>query len=169
MSWCDRRGALLLAAGALAGCGFRSLYGDSSGARDVLGAVLLQEAANPEEFTYRERLRRRLGLEDGGSGVAGASRRLSWSLDFESTGVAVMPNADTTRYRLIASAAYRLESSDGSTPSIEGEVKTIGAYDATASTFATRAAAEAERRDLSIELAELTATRLLAAAARRNE
>lgn len=169
MSWCDRRGALLLVAGALAGCGFRPLYGDGGGARALLGAVMLQEAVSPEDFAYRERLRRRLGLEGAGSGAAGASRQLNWTLEFKSTGVAVTSDADTTRYRLIASAAYRLDSSDGSTPPIEDKVKVIGGYDATASPFATRTAAEAERRDLSVELAELTATRLLAAAARQSE
>lgn len=169
MSCFERRGALLLLAGALAGCGFRPLYGEAGGARALLGEVVLQEAATPEDFAYRERLRRRFGLEGADADASGANWRLSWVLRFEDTGVAVTPDADTTRYRLIGAATYRLESSDGSTPPLEGEVTTIGAYDATASTYATRAAAQAERRDLSVELAELTATRLLADAARRTE
>ncbi|QIE56284.1 hypothetical protein G5B40_12920 [Pikeienuella piscinae] len=169
MSCFERRGVLLLMAGALAGCGFRPLYGGNSGAQVLLGGVILQEATAPEDFAYRERLRRRLGLEGANAGANDAGWRLTWVLRFEDSDIAVTPGADTTRYRLIASATYRLESTDDATASVKGEVSAIGAYDATASTFATRAAARAERRDLSVELAELTATQLLADAARRNE
>lgn len=162
--WCsDRRGALVLLAGVLAGCGFRPLYGEGGGAGRMLGAVALQEAASPEDFAYRERLRRRLGSDEG----AGAPEwRLSWSLRFDETGIAITREADVTRYRLIASAKYTLERLDGSTPPVLGEVRAIGAYDATSSTYSTLSAERAELGDLAVELAELTATRLLADAAR---
>lgn len=163
--WCsDRRGVLVLLAGGLAGCGFRPLYGEGGGADRMLGSVALQEAASPEDFAYRERMRRRLGPgEESGP----AEWRLSWTLRFDETGVAITREADVTRYRLIASAKYMLERVDGSAAPVIGEVRAIGAYDATTSTYATLSAERAELRDLAVELAELTATRLLADAARQ--
>ncbi|WP_340109836.1 LPS assembly lipoprotein LptE [Pikeienuella sp. HZG-20] len=159
MSCFDRRAALTILAGGLAGCGFRPLYGEGGPADAVLGAVALQEALSPEDFAYRERLRRRLDLQ---SGDASAAWRLTWALDFESEGVAITSDADTTRYRLTGTARYALSSlRDAAAAPIRGKVSVTGAYDATASAYATRAAETAERREISTELAELTATRLL--------
>lgn len=155
----------MLGAGA---CGFRPLYREGGGAEELLGSVSLQEAASPEDFAYRERLRRRFGLTGGGADGGGAARRLVWRLTFEETGVAITRSSDITRYQVTARAEYRLLRSDAADYVVieEGEVKAIGAYDATASVFAARTARRDERARLSTELAELTATRLLATAAR---
>lgn len=166
--WCsDRRTVIaLILGGGLAGCGFRPLYREGDGAAALLGAVSLQEAASPEDFAYRERLRRRLGLtrQQGGS----KRYRLIWRLSVDEDGLASTRNAETTRYRLTALARYRLLdlTVDEETESVvtEGTVKTIGAYDATSSVYATRASRRDERARLAVELGELTATRILAAA-----
>lgn len=161
MSCFDRRATLALLAGGVAGCGFRPLYGQGGPAEGILGAVSLQEAASPEDFAYRERLRRRLDLTDGDQP---ATWRLTWALDFETEGVAITRQADITRYHLTGVARYALASLDREhIEPIHGEVSVTGAYDATASAYATRAAEMTERRQISTELAELTATRLLAA------
>lgn len=160
MSLFDRRAALILLTAA-AGCGFKPLYRKDGGADALLGEVALQEAVTPEDFDYRERLRRRLGLT-GAHAPDTARWRLDWSLRFEETGVAITRSSDVTRYQVQAFADYLLTPlSDDSEP-IRGALKTNGAYDATASAYASRAAKLDERKRLSIELAELTATRLLA-------
>ncbi|MEM7545042.1 MAG: LPS assembly lipoprotein LptE [Pseudomonadota bacterium] len=160
MSWSDRRSFLAGSAALLtSACGFRPLYQQDGGAAALIGTISLQEATDPITFAARERLRRRLG--DGGSGAPYA---LLWLIDIQETGVAITPTADITRYQLDATLQYRLVDQASNEVVEEGRVKTSGAYDATAEAFASRAAALDERQRISIELAELTATRLLASA-----
>lgn len=161
MSSFDRRSVLILLTAGAAGCGFRPLYRKDGGADALLGDVALREAVTPEDFDYRERLRRRFGLK--GAGAPDMARwRLDWKLRFEETGVAITRDSDITRYQVQAFAEYQLTPLGGDSNPIQGSLKTNGAYDATASAYASRAAKLDERKRLSIELAELTATRLLA-------
>lgn len=152
-----RRGALAAIGLALAGCGFKPLYATGGGG-DLVGEVALQDASDPETYAFRERMRRRLG--DGG---AGATYGLSYEVTLEEQPVAINPAADVTRYRVKAQAEWRLvRLADGFVVS-EGDVRTIGAYDATAGVFATRAAQREEREEVATELAELVSARILAA------
>jgi hypothetical protein len=160
MLWSDRRIFLGGILAALSSCGFRPLYGESNAGADALvGNIELQEATDPESFAYRERLRRRVG--DAGTG---ATYHLQWLLRYEETGVAITRTSDVTRLQVTATAQYRLISLADGKPLQEGDVKTVGAYDATAEAYATRAAQRDERQQLAEELAELTVTRILAAA-----
>lgn len=159
MSSFERRTVLIGLTGLVAGCGFRPVYGENGGADALVGAVQLQEAVDPESFAFRERMRRRIGhAEDG------AAFRLVYQLEIEEDPVAINQAADVTRYQVTAIANWRLVRLNDGTLESEGTVKTNGAYDATAAPFATRSAQRSEREQLATELAELTATRLLAAA-----
>lgn len=153
-----RRSLLLALGGLTAACGFRPLY-EKGGGGDLVGRVSLQEATDAESYAFRERLRRRIG--DGGDG---APYGLAFRLDLEEQSVAINPAADVTRYRVKAQAEWKLvRLADGDVIG-EGTVKTVGAYDATAGVYATRAAQKAEREEIAAELAELVSARVLAAA-----
>lgn len=162
MWWFDRRGALLLLfGGALASCGFKPVHREGAAAAGLQGTILLQEAANPEDFAFRERLRRRFGHANHGE----ARWLLSWVLIFEENGVAITRSDDITRFRVAGTALWaltRVGAGDGAT--IEGEVRASGGYDATASPYAVLAAARDERERMAIQMAELMATRIFAAA-----
>lgn len=158
----DRRSLVfLLCGGALAGCGFKPVHRESGPATGLQGKVLLQEATSPEEFSYRERLRRRLGDANEGE----ARWRLSWSLSFEEDGVAITRADDITRFRVTGAAQWSLVlMGTESAAKTDGTVRVTGGYDATASSYAVLAAARDERKRMAIEMAELTATRIFAAA-----
>lgn len=162
MSSCDgftRRSVVLALGGlAMAGCGFRPLY-EKGGGGDLVGRVKLQEASDRESYAFRERMRRRIG--DGGDG---AEFGLGYRIVIEEQAVAINPAADVTRYRLKARAEWRLVRLADGTAAGEGEVSTVGAYDATAGVYATRAAQRKEREEIATELAELVAARILIAA-----
>lgn len=155
MSSFDRRALLLSGAFALASCGFTPLYGER--AEGLTQRIALQEAVDPETFAFRERMRRRVGHADDGA-IFG----LSYRLQMEETAVAIDTASDVTRYRVAATADWRLARLSDGIAIGEGVVRTNGGYDATAAPFATRAAQKAEREELAQELAELVATRILA-------
>ncbi len=152
-----RRAALALLLGVLAGCGFRPVHGQNEGPTPF-GPVALREADGPEDFAFRERMRRRVGHEPEGA-------RLDFVLRFDPQGVAVTRQADITRYRLRGEADFRLTDPAGAVLA-EGSVAATGGYDAGAGSFAVRAAERRERVRLSEELAELVAVRLLSGASR---
>lgn len=159
MSLSDRRSVLIGLAGlSLSACGFRPLYGEGSGS--LVGRVSVQEAHDPESYAFRERMRRRIGHT-----ADGAALGLGYLIEMEETPVAINPASDVTRYQVVARAEWRLIDLASGALVSEGSVKTNGAYDATAGTFATRSAQKGERERLATELAELVATRLLAEAA----
>jgi len=156
----DRRAFLIGSALLLGGCGFRPLYGEgNAGVSAIIEATALQEANDPETYAFRERVRRRVG-----DARAGGQYLLQWSLNFEESGVAITRTSNVTRFQVTGIAQYRLVEQATGKPVQEGMVKTTGAYDATAAAFATRAAQRDERQQIAEELAELTVTRLLAAA-----
>ncbi len=159
MSWSElprpsRRAALLLLLGAAAGCGFRPLH-ETGGAG---GGISIREAVTPEDYAFRERLRRRLGLSEGFGG------RVDFTLYYVEDGVAITPEANITRYRVTATANYRFEPSAGGA-AIEGKTRSVGGYDAAGDAFPARAAMRDERKRLAEDLAERVAVRLLAARA----
>lgn len=162
MSWSEarisRRAALsLVAAAAAAGCGFSPVHGESDGPTPF-GPVSLREADGPEDYAFRERMRRRVGHAPEGA-------RLDFALRFTPQGVAITPQADITRFRLRGEADFRLTGADGAVLA-QGSVAATGGYDSGAGAFAVRAAERRERERLAAELAELVSARLLTGAAR---
>lgn len=163
----DRRNFLIFAASGLAGCGFKPLYSQDGDKNALLGGVALQEAVTPEDYAFRERLRRR--FDQQGAGNSADRWQLSWRLIFEEKGVAITRDDEITRHQLSASVEYQLVplSKDAQDP-IKGITRTSGGYDATAEAYATYIARRREYEQLAVELAELTATRLLAQASQAN-
>lgn len=100
MSLSDRRSFLIFGAAALSGCGFRPLYGGKGAQNPLQGAVLLQEAVTPEDFAYRERLRRRFGQTgDQDEQTSDIAWRLAWRLSFSETRTGISPAAITPASR----------------------------------------------------------------------
>lgn len=156
MSSFSRRAFGLALVGGLGACGFSPLYG---GGEAGLASVSIQEAVDPETYAFRERMRRRIGHQAGDS----ADFSIVYAIDMVETPVAINPASDVTRYQLDGTVRWRLTPSVDGRSALEGEVRTVGGYDATGAPFAARAAQRDERARLAEELAELTATRILAA------
>lgn len=157
----DRRNFLILAASGLAGCGFKPLYSQNGDKNALLGGVTLQEAVTPEDYAFRERLRRR--FDQQGAGNSPDKWQLSWRLVFEEKGVAITRDDEITRHQISASAEYIMNPlAESAQPPVKGITRASGGYDATAEAYATYAARKREYEQLAVELAELTATRLLA-------
>ncbi|TDX31893.1 LPS assembly lipoprotein LptE [Rhodovulum visakhapatnamense] len=160
MSSSDRRAFLvsgLTAAGlALAGCGFRPVYGPGGPADGLRGRIAVDAPDSVVGFLLVEELETRLGRAE-------APRwRLAYSIDTESEGLGVTAEQDTTRYNITGRVGFQLRDLDSGQVVQSGEVASFTAYSATGSTVATRAAERDAYRRLMVILADEVVTRLLA-------
>ncbi len=155
MSWSDRR-TLLAALGLmpLAACGFTPLYGESTAASELAGRVRLDIAASRMSFFFREQFELRLGKPEAGD------YSLAVDLDTVPSSQVIQPDRSILRYTLRGEAAYQL--TRGETVILKDTVRSVTAYNATASPFATQAAARDGERRLAIALADQIVTRLAA-------
>ena len=158
MSSFDRRWILSAALfSAVAACGFTPTHQKGGGGQVLFGQVVLPEATDPNEFTFRERLRRRFGAPR-----ADAQYRLDSEISLTETELAITQASDVTRYRITATVSWRLVAPGDNTVAYSGEVSTFTGFDATDSALAARAARQAAEKRAVTELAELTAARLAA-------
>jgi LPS-assembly lipoprotein len=158
MSW-SRRGFLALALLPLPACGFQPILATGSPARALIGRVALAGADDQMEFDLREALELNLGQ------ASDPVYRLDFSIETDSEGLAITPDASITRFNLSASADYVLTRLADDGVAAQGTVRSFTAYSATASAFATRVAEKDARRRLAVSLADQIAARLAAAAA----
>jgi len=158
-----RLGALALGASALAGCGFRPMYGRGEAVADLYGAIAYRTPEGRLGWMLRETLQRRLGRP----GEA-PTHALEADIKLADTGLAITEDSAITRYVVRGVSRWTLTGPPGFKP-LSGEVKSVSAYSATGSLFATRAARRGaeERvvRDLGERLATRVAGRLAAAGA----
>lgn len=164
MSSSDRRRALALLLGAagaplLAGCGFRPVYGEGSAARALVGQVAIEAPLSRLGFHFRQALEERLG-EGGGD----APLELESGFTISKSGLAITPDNSITRYTLNGIGVYRLLRRADGVVLDEGEVRTLTAYSATASLYATRAAERDAEERIVRDLAGRIATRIAARA-----
>lgn len=155
MSWSDRR-TLLATLGLmpLAACGFTPLYGEGTAASDLAGRVRLDIANSRMGFFFREQFELRLGRPEA------AEYLLAVRLDTVSTSQVIQPDRSILRYTLRGEATYEL--TRGENTILADTVRSVTAYNATASPFATQAAARDGERRLAIALADQIVTRLAA-------
>lgn len=139
-----------------ASCGFTPTHQKSGVSRSVIGDVYLPEATDPNEFTFRERVRRRLG--DAG---AEATYQLESTIALLEEGIAITQASDITRNRIQGTASWKLISVSDKQVVFEGETSAFSGFDATDSAFAARSARRAAETRVVRELAELTTARLL--------
>lgn len=157
MSWRDpsRRAALaLLAASALAGCGFQPLHG-TGGGDSLDGRVQLALPDGRLGHAMRDVLERRFGLPG-----PGADWRLTARLDLSREGLAITEDSAITRYVLRAEAPWALEGPEGE--ALRGRARAMSAYSADGSLYASRAARRDAEARVAAELAERISTEVAA-------
>lgn len=158
MSSSDRRTFLLLAAAALAGCGFTPAYGPQGGGTKLLGRVQTDSPATRDDFALIRRLSERLGpLET-------PHYRLAYTVKTQALGQAITPSNATTRYSLAGTVDYTLHDIGTDAVLLTGKVASFTSWSATGTVVATDAAEEDAHRRLMSMLADQIVTRLLAQA-----
>jgi LPS-assembly lipoprotein len=158
MSWPDRRRAvaLLAAAAATGGCGFRPLYGEAGGG-DLLGQVEAVGLKGRSGYHFGEQLRRRVGRPE-----PDAALQLRAALTFDREGLAISATDDVTRYDVIGTARYTLARRRDGAVVAEGTVTSITAYSTTATPYATEVARRDAERRLAVDLADRVFARIAA-------
>ncbi len=165
MSYCDRRTALLGAlalGGTLGGCGFRPLYGGGAGAGPGRLFEAVEVMREPGELGFRlhESLVERLRPVRGQAPFV-----LTTDTVLQRSGLLIEEDDQVTRYNIRLTTAYALSRAGGGSagPLEEGRVRTIAAYNATDSQYATLTAERQVLRRAARETAEKIVKRLAAA------
>ena len=152
--WWSRRG-VLLAALALAACGFAPVYGPGGTGTRLQDKVRTADPRTPDDFAFAGRIAERLGPD-------GTRYELDWRLRIAVVPQAITPNEITTRYSLNGTASYVLtEIAIGRTVA-RGQVSSFTSYSTTGTTIATLAAEQDAHKRLARLLADQVVTRLLA-------
>ena len=163
MSSCNRR--LLLVGGALAlgGCGFRPLYGGGAdaGPGRLLQSVRIERESGELGFRVHESLIERLR-----PATANPPLSLVTRTRIDRDGVAIQDDDQITRYNLRVFTRYELRRTGATStaaPLAEGEVRSIAAYNATSSQYATLVAERQVLRRTADEIADKIMKRLAVA------
>ena len=136
MSSCSRR-FFVCGALALGGCGFRPLYGGgtTSGPGRLIGAIRVERESGELGFRVHESL-----IEHLRPATANAPLRLVTRTRLERDGLAIQDDDEVTRFNLRVFSRYslrRIGAAPSAAPLAEGEVRSIAAYNATSSQYAT--------------------------------
>lgn len=153
MSW-SRRG-VLLAALALAACGFAPVYGPGGTGTRLQDKVRTADPRTPDDFAFAGRIAERLGPD-------GTRYELDWRLRIAVVPQAITPDEITTRYSLNGTASYVLTEITSGRTVARGQVSSFTSYSTTGTTIATLAAEQDAHKRLARLLADQVVTRLLA-------
>ncbi len=162
MSSCNRR-FFALGALALGGCGFRPLYGGGTeaGPGRLLQSVQIERESGELGFRVHEALIERLRPP-----TPAAPLRLTTRTRLDRDGLAIEEDDEVTRYNLRVFTRYTLQrvgAAPSATPLTEGEVRSIAAYNATSSQYATLVAERQVLDRTAKEIADKIAKRLAVA------
>ena len=153
MLW-SRRG-VLLAALALAACGFAPVYGPGGTGTRLQDKVRTADPRTPDDFAFAGRIAERLGPD-------GTRYELDWRLRIAVVPKAITPDEITTRYSLNGTASYVLTEIASGRTVARGQVSSFTSYSTTGTTIATLAAEQDAHKRLARLLADQVVTRLLA-------
>lgn len=153
MSW-SRRG-VLLAALALAACGFAPVFGPGGTGTRLQDKVRTADPRTPDDFAFAGRIAERLGPD-------GTRYELDWRLRIAVVPQAITPDEITTRYSLNGTASYVLTEIASGRTVARGQVSSFTSYSTTGTTIATLAAEQDAHKRLARLLADQVVTRLLA-------
>ena len=153
MLW-SRRG-VLLAALALAACGFAPVYGPGGTGTRLQDKVRTADPRTPDDFAFAGRIAERLGPD-------GTRYELDWRLRIAVVPQAITPDEITTRYSLNGTASYVLTEIACGRTVARGQVSSFTSYSTTGTTIATLAAEQDAHKRLARLLADQVVTRLLA-------
>jgi len=159
MSWFDRR-TLVLSVLALGGCGFRPLYGGGTtgGPGQMLGKVRIETGRGELPFRLREAL-----IENLRPSTAAAPLVLTVEADVTRDGLLIEDDDQITRYNLTLDVDYTLRRAGAPAPLHTGEARSIAAYNATASQYATLVSEREVQARAAEDVAEKITRRLAAA------
>lgn len=152
--WWSRRG-VLLAALALAACGFAPVYGPGGTGTRLQDKVRTADPRTPDDFAFAGRIAERLGPD-------GTRYELDWRLRIAVVPQAITPDEITTRYSLNGTASYVLTEIASGRTVARGQVSSFTSYSTTGTTIATLAAEQDAHKRLARLLADQVVTRLLA-------
>lgn len=159
MSLFDRR-TLVLSMLALGGCGFRPLYGGGTtgGPGQMLGNVRINAGRGELPFRLREAL-----IENLRPAAASAPLVLTVEADVTRDGLLIEDDDQITRYNLTLDVDYTLRRAGTHALLHTGEARSIAAYNATASQYATLVSEREVQARAAEDVAEKIARRLAAA------
>jgi LPS-assembly lipoprotein len=157
MSWSRRQ--VLVAAAALAGCGFTPVYGPGGAGRALQGAVRVETPRNDSDgFVLAREMEDRLGVPVAERYV------LTLSVDTEEERVVITASQDTNRYLVLGRARYSLLDVATGAVAATGRADAFSSYAATGTTVATRAAERDAHLRLMVILADKIMSQLIATA-----
>lgn len=154
-----RRAVLLGALAALAACGFQPVYGPDVGGQQLIGAVVLSDAADPDRHRFNRRFEERMGRPEDEALYA-----LDVSLDTRKQGLGSTSAGATTRERLLGTARYVLRDAATGEQVQSGSTNAFTGYSTTGSTPATQAAERDAQERLMVLLADQVIDLLLISA-----
>lgn len=159
MSSFDRR-TLLVSLFALGGCGFRPLYGGGTtgGAGQMLGKVRIATGRGELPFRLREAL-----IENLRPAPAGAPLILTVEANVTRDGLLIEDDDQITRYNLTLDVDYVLKRPGNPAPLYTGQARSIAAYNATASQYATLVSEREVQARAADDVADKITRRLAAA------
>ncbi|CAM3179009.1 LPS-assembly lipoprotein [Paracoccus aminovorans] len=154
MSWSRR--SVILAALALAACGFSPVYGPDGVGGKLFGQVRTADPKTPDDFSFAGRIAERLGPDSN------PRFELGYRLRIAVVPQAITPDEITTRYALNGSADFVLTESGSGKVVTRGQVSSFTSYSTTGTTIATMAAEQDAHERLARMLADQVVTRLMA-------
>ena len=148
-----RFASLFAAAGLLASCGFRPLYGPQSidSTANEMAAIAIGNVSNRLDQNLRNDLIQR--LTPFGE-PAYPTYDLFIKTSKSSSALAIQSNSTITRYNLLVHASFVLRERESDQPIFRGSAGAIGSYDAVRSDFATLTAEQDSARRTVREVAE---------------
>ena len=146
-----RRFGVVLAAAALAGCGFTPVYGPDGTGAALLGQLSLDPPQDRNAYLLRRRIEERLGQATAGAW------RLSTQIKTDDIGLGFTTDGDITRYNINGTTDYTLRRTGSSEIFQQGKIQHFTSYSATGTTVATLAA----KRDAEVRLMTILADQII--------
>jgi len=146
-----RRFGVILAAAALAGCGFTPVYGPDGTGAALLGQLSLDPPQDRNAYLLRRRIEERLGQATAGAW------RLSTQIKTDNIGLGFTTDGDITRYNINGTTDYTLRRTGSSEIFRQGKIQHFTSYSATGTTVATLAA----KRDAEVRLMTILADQII--------
>ena len=146
-----RRFGVVLAAAALAGCGFTPVYGPDGTGAALLGQLSLDPPQDRNAYLLRRRIEERLGQATAGAW------RLSTQIKTDDIGLGFTTDGDITRYNINGTTDYILRRTNSSEIFRQGKIQHFTSYSATGTTVATLAA----KRDAEVRLMTILADQII--------
>ncbi len=155
MSSFNRR-FLILAAGALAGCGFEPALAPGGAGDAIRGKIRIDDPTDRNTFLFIKRFEERNGTSSGDDYVMRVTIRT------RDEGGAINQAQETTRFNVIGTATFSVSASGSERVLTKGTVESFTSYSATGTTVSTMTTERDAKERLMIILADQVLARLTA-------